>query len=66
MGEGPKNIESDTLPLKDGQSLLLRVFVDKSMIEAFRQLRYADGPFYVGVRKEMSQPSDSTVGNIFR
>jgi beta-fructofuranosidase len=41
LGEGLKNIESGPLPLKQGQSLLLRVFVDKSMVEAFANDRQA-------------------------
>ncbi|HEY3321911.1 MAG TPA: glycoside hydrolase family 32 protein [Planctomycetota bacterium] len=35
LGEGPKNVEAGPFALKDGEPLTLRVFVDRSVVEAF-------------------------------
>ncbi|MGD0090255.1 MAG: glycoside hydrolase family 32 protein, partial [Planctomycetota bacterium] len=35
LGEGAKNIEAGPFALKEGETLALRVFVDKSVVEAF-------------------------------
>ena len=41
LGEGPKNIEAGPFELKPGETLTLRVFVDKSVVEAFANDRQA-------------------------
>lgn len=41
LGEGPKNIEAGPFQLKPGETLTLRVFVDKSVVEAFANDRQA-------------------------
>jgi beta-fructofuranosidase len=41
LGEGPKNVEAGPLALKQGETLSLRVFVDKSVVEAFANDRQA-------------------------
>ncbi|HEY3321908.1 MAG TPA: GH32 C-terminal domain-containing protein [Planctomycetota bacterium] len=41
LSEGPKNIEAGPFALKDGESLSLRVFIDKSVVEAFANERQA-------------------------
>jgi sucrose-6-phosphate hydrolase SacC (GH32 family) len=41
LGEGPKNIEAGPFVLKQGETLTLRVFVDRSVIEAFANDRQA-------------------------
>jgi beta-fructofuranosidase len=41
LGEGPKNIEAGPFALKDGETLMLRVFVDKSVVEVFANDRQA-------------------------
>ncbi|MCY3021671.1 MAG: GH32 C-terminal domain-containing protein [Planctomycetota bacterium] len=41
LGEGPKNIEAGPFALKEGEALTLRVFVDKSVVEAFANDRQA-------------------------
>ena len=41
LGEGPRNIEAGPFALKEGETLTLRVFVDKSVVEAFANDRQA-------------------------
>lgn len=41
LGEGVKNVEAGPFTLKEGESLKLRVFVDKSVVEAFANDRQA-------------------------
>jgi beta-fructofuranosidase len=41
LGEGPKNVEAAPLALKEGETLALRVFVDKSVVEVFANDRQA-------------------------
>jgi len=41
LTEGPKGIEAGPLALRDGEPLLLRVFVDKSVVEVFANGRQA-------------------------
>jgi hypothetical protein len=41
LGEGPKSVESGPLLLKDQETLELRNFVDKSVIEVFTNKRQA-------------------------
>jgi beta-fructofuranosidase len=41
LGEGPKNVEAGPFELKQGETLTLRVFVDKSVVEAFANDRQA-------------------------
>jgi len=41
LGEGPKNVEAGPFELKPGETLTLRVFVDKSVVEAFANDRQA-------------------------
>ena len=41
LGEGPKNVEAGPFELKQGEALILRVFVDRSVIEAFANDRQA-------------------------
>ncbi len=41
LGEGLKNVEAGPFALKDGETLVLRVFVDKSVVEAFAGDRQA-------------------------
>ncbi len=41
LGEGPKNVEAGPFELKKGETLKLRVFVDKSVVEAFANDRQA-------------------------
>ncbi len=41
LGEGPKNVEAGPFELKPGETLTLRVFVDKSVVEAFAGDRQA-------------------------
>ena len=41
LGEGPKSIESAPLKLDDGESLKLRIFLDRSVVEVFANDRQA-------------------------
>jgi beta-fructofuranosidase len=41
LGEGPKNVEAGPFELAQGETLTLRVFVDRSVIEAFANDRQA-------------------------
>ena len=41
LGEGPKSVEAGPLELKEGEPLVLRVYVDKSVVEAFAGDRQA-------------------------
>jgi beta-fructofuranosidase len=41
LGEGPKNVEAGPFELREGETLALRVFVDKSVVEAFANDRQA-------------------------
>jgi beta-fructofuranosidase len=41
LGEGPKSVEAGPFELKPGESLKLRVFVDKSVVEVFANNRQA-------------------------
>lgn len=41
LGEGPKSVEGGPFELKPGESLTLRVFVDKSVVEVFANDRQA-------------------------
>jgi sucrose-6-phosphate hydrolase SacC (GH32 family) len=41
LGEGPKNVEAGPFELKEGETLTLRVFVDRSVVEAFANDRQA-------------------------
>jgi sucrose-6-phosphate hydrolase SacC (GH32 family) len=41
LGEGPKNIEAGPFQLNSGEMLTLRVFVDRSVVEAFANDRQA-------------------------
>jgi len=41
LAEGPKNVEAGPLELKPGETLKLRVFVDKSVVEVFANGRQA-------------------------
>lgn len=41
LGEGPKKVESGPLALKPGERLILRIFVDRSVVEAFANDRQA-------------------------
>ncbi|MHC4616831.1 MAG: glycoside hydrolase family 32 protein [Planctomycetota bacterium] len=41
LGEGPKSVEAGPLDLKAGETLKLRVFVDKSVVEVFANDRQA-------------------------
>lgn len=41
LGEGPKQVEAGPLALKPGEPLTLRVFIDRSVVEAFANDRQA-------------------------
>jgi beta-fructofuranosidase len=41
LGEGPKSVEAGPFELKPGESLKLRVFIDKSVVEVFANSRQA-------------------------
>lgn len=54
LGEGPKRIEAAPFELADGETLTLRVFVDKSVVEVFANDRQA------AVRRIYPTRKDST------